>query len=170
MHPHGIMVRRTLLFLGHLLFDTNFGSPPVSPDVYIHTCFRNLHRLHWTTDESNGEFAYHPKTSMHEGLKSESQTAYYPSRWSRYRWVHFGLIKSWELNVDCWLHRAFIREPFAEFLGVAILIMFGNGVNCQVVLSVNPNVTPSPKGVRISISWHLPIKALKLQRIICRSI
>ncbi|KJA24023.1 hypothetical protein HYPSUDRAFT_136846, partial [Hypholoma sublateritium FD-334 SS-4] len=28
-----------------------------------------------------------------------------------------------------------IREPFAEFLGVAILIIFGAGVDCQVVLS-----------------------------------
>ncbi|KAJ7033185.1 aquaporin-like protein [Mycena alexandri] len=28
-----------------------------------------------------------------------------------------------------------LREPFAEFLGVAILIIFGAGVNCQVLLS-----------------------------------
>ncbi|KDQ25901.1 hypothetical protein PLEOSDRAFT_1066922 [Pleurotus ostreatus PC15] len=28
-----------------------------------------------------------------------------------------------------------IREPAAEFIGTAILIVFGNGVNCQVVLS-----------------------------------
>lgn len=27
------------------------------------------------------------------------------------------------------------KEPFAEFLGTCILILFGNGVNCQVVLS-----------------------------------
>ncbi|KAJ7033187.1 aquaporin-like protein [Mycena alexandri] len=28
-----------------------------------------------------------------------------------------------------------LREPFAEFLGVAILIIFGAGVNCQVLLA-----------------------------------
>jgi hypothetical protein len=27
------------------------------------------------------------------------------------------------------------KEPFAEFWGTCILILFGNGVNCQVVLS-----------------------------------
>jgi len=70
-------------------------------------------------------------------LKSESQTVHHPSRWSR-----------------C---RAFIREPFAEFLGVAILIMFGNGVDCQVVLSANPNVASSPKGdyLSINIGWAI---------------
>jgi aquaglyceroporin related protein len=40
-----------------------------------------------------------------------------------------------------------IREYAAEFLGVMILIIFGNGVNCQVVLSTNTSVTSSPKGV-----------------------
>ncbi|KAJ7731163.1 aquaporin-like protein [Mycena maculata] len=28
-----------------------------------------------------------------------------------------------------------LREPFAEFLGVAVLVIFGAGVNCQVLLS-----------------------------------
>ncbi|KAF8799028.1 aquaporin [Phlegmacium glaucopus] len=73
---------------------------------------------------------------MHEEvypeLKSESQTVYYPNRWSRYR--------------------AFIREPFAEFLGVVILIIFGTGVDCQVVLSGNPNVASSPRGDYLSIN------------------
>ena len=50
------------------------------------------------------------------------------------------------------MHRAFLREPFAEFLGVAILIIFGNGVDCQVVLSANSKVASSQKGVGISIS------------------
>ena len=42
-----------------------------------------------------------------------------------------------------------IREPFAEFLGVAILIIFGAGVDCQVVLSGNTAVAPSQKGVSL---------------------
>ncbi|TFK40870.1 aquaporin-like protein [Crucibulum laeve] len=58
----------------------------------------------------------------------------YPNRWSRYRHV-------------------MIREPCAEFLGVAILILFGNGVDCQVVLSSNPGVTASPKGDYLSLNF-----------------
>lgn len=40
-----------------------------------------------------------------------------------------------------------IREPFAEFLGVAILIIFGNGVDCQAVLSMDSRVASFPHGV-----------------------
>lgn len=36
----------------------------------------------------------------------------------------------------------------AEFAGVAIFVMFGTAVDCQVVLSTNPGVAASPKGVR----------------------
>ena len=43
--------------------------------------------------------------------------------------------------------RHFMREPFAEFMGVFILIMFGDGVVAQVVLS------NSTKGDYQSISW-----------------
>jgi aquaglyceroporin related protein len=39
------------------------------------------------------------------------------------------------------------REYAAEFLGVMILVIFGNGVDCQVVLSTNAGVASSPKGV-----------------------
>jgi len=72
-------------------------------------------------------------------VKSETQTIYKPNRWSRYR--------------------AFIREPFAEFLGVVIMIIFGNGVDCQVVLSANSNVAPSPKGdyLSINVGWAVGI-------------
>lgn len=40
-----------------------------------------------------------------------------------------------------------LREPMAEFAGVMILIVFGVGVDCQVVLSGNPGVAASAKGV-----------------------
>ncbi len=43
--------------------------------------------------------------------------------------------------------RHYCREPFAEFLGVFILIMFGDGVVAQVVLS------NGEKGDYQSISW-----------------
>jgi len=88
------------------------------------------------TDDSNGESIHHPNTkesiSVHE-VYPEFQSESYPNRWSRYR--------------------AFLREPFAEFLGVAILIIFGNGVDCQVVLSANPKVASSQKGDYLSINF-----------------
>lgn len=36
----------------------------------------------------------------------------------------------------------------AEFFGVAIFVIFGTGVDCQVVLSTNKGVAAAPKGVR----------------------
>lgn len=55
-------------------------------------------------------------------------------------------------------HREWIHEPAAEFLGVFILIIFGNGVDCQVTLSgANTAVASSGKGVSllldIPVSW-----------------
>lgn len=38
------------------------------------------------------------------------------------------------------------KEYFAEFLGTMILIIFGNGVNCQVVLSSVTGVAASQQG------------------------
>lgn len=43
--------------------------------------------------------------------------------------------------------RRFMREPFAEFFGTFILIMFGDGVVAQVVLS------GGKAGSWISINW-----------------
>jgi len=59
-------------------------------------------------------------TAVHE------QDQQHPNMWSKIR------------------HR--IREPAAEFLGTMILVMFGLGVNCQVVLSSSTAVSASPKG------------------------
>ena len=36
----------------------------------------------------------------------------------------------------------------AELAGVAIFVLLGTGVDCQVVLSTNKGVASSPKGVR----------------------
>jgi len=47
---------------------------------------------------------------------------------------------------------ALIREPCAEFLGVALLIVLGAGVNCQVTLSSDPRVADSQKGDHLSIN------------------
>ncbi|KAJ3767314.1 putative aquaporin 4 [Lentinula raphanica] len=52
-----------------------------------------------------------------------------------------------------WKYRQTIREIAAEFTGVMILIIFGTGVVCQVILSSNPGVAPTPKGEYLSISF-----------------
>ncbi|KAF9496527.1 aquaporin [Pleurotus eryngii] len=50
-----------------------------------------------------------------------------------------------------------IREPAAEFIGTAILVVFGNGVNCQVVLSGVSGVASSAKGdyLSINLGWAI---------------
>ena len=40
-----------------------------------------------------------------------------------------------------------MREPMAEFAGVAVFLVIGTGVNCQVVLSTDTAIASSPKGV-----------------------
>lgn len=57
----------------------------------------------------------------------------YPNRWSRVREV--------------------LREPAAEFFGTMILIIFGNGVDCQTVLSTSTKVSASPKGDYLSLNF-----------------
>lgn len=52
------------------------------------------------------------------------------------------------LDLILWILSEYIREPAAEFTGVMLLIIFGTGVDCQIVLSTNPGVSGSPKGVR----------------------
>ncbi|KAK7059503.1 aquaporin-like protein [Favolaschia claudopus] len=42
--------------------------------------------------------------------------------------------------------RDMLREPIAEFLGAAILVIFGCGVNCSVLLSSAPGISSYPKG------------------------
>lgn len=52
-----------------------------------------------------------------------------------------------------WGYKQMLREPAAEFLGVALLIIFGAGVECQVNLSANPAVAATPKGSYLSTSF-----------------
>ncbi|KAF9564077.1 aquaporin [Agrocybe pediades] len=49
--------------------------------------------------------------------------------------------------------RYVLREPMAEFFGVAIFVILGTGVDCQVVLSTNKGVAPSPKGDFLSVNF-----------------
>ncbi|RPD62715.1 aquaporin [Lentinus tigrinus ALCF2SS1-7] len=73
----------------------------------------------------------HHTESLDEGLAMHYTK--YPNRWSRIREI--------------------IREPAAEFFGVMILIIFGAGVDCQVVLSANTSVASSPKGDYLSLAF-----------------
>lgn len=94
------------------------------------------------------DYAEHVEdASGHDGSSTSASTEHYtryPNRWSRIRYA--GSLNACPLCS----HGAFselIREPAAEFFGVMVLIIFGNGVDCQVVLSGNPGVASSPKGV-----------------------
>ncbi|KAH9948893.1 aquaporin [Amylocystis lapponica] len=57
----------------------------------------------------------------------------YPNRWSKIREV--------------------LREPAAEFFGTMVLILFGNGVDCQTVLSNNPMVSSRPTGGYLALNF-----------------
>ncbi|KAJ7648352.1 major intrinsic protein superfamily membrane channel protein [Mycena polygramma] len=57
----------------------------------------------------------------------------HPNAWARYRLV--------------------TREYVAEFLGVCMLVVFGTGVNCQVLLSSVTGVASSQKGDYLSVSF-----------------
>jgi len=47
----------------------------------------------------------------------------------------------------------YIREPAAEFLGTALILLFGNGVNQQFFLSFNENVSGVVRGTYLSVSF-----------------
>ena len=50
-----------------------------------------------------------------------------------------------------------MREPMAEFAGVAVFVLIGTGTDCQVVLSTDTAIASSPKGVS-GVSremWHV---------------
>jgi aquaglyceroporin related protein, other eukaryote len=51
--------------------------------------------------------------------------------------------------------RHHLRDPFAEFMGTFIMILFGDGSVAQVTLSANPKLPQSSqnKGDYQSISW-----------------
>ena len=51
--------------------------------------------------------------------------------------------------------RHHLRDPFAEFMGTFIMILFGDGSVAQVTLSANPNLPKGSqnKGDYQSISW-----------------
>ncbi|KAF5325222.1 hypothetical protein D9619_009710 [Psilocybe cf. subviscida] len=48
--------------------------------------------------------------------------------------------------------RSMIRQPMAEFAGVAVFVILGTGVDCQIALSANKDISTS-KGDFLSVSF-----------------
>nr|GAT56353.1 predicted protein [Mycena chlorophos] len=56
-------------------------------------------------------------------------------------------------------YRLWLREYVAEFLGVCVLVIFGTGANCQVVLSSSTAVASGPRGDYLSINFGWAVGA-----------
>ena len=67
-------------------------------------------------------------------------------------------------------HKYAIRKVMAEFVGVALLVIFGAGAACQVVLSTNPGVAPSERGVSTPIPLVMPRDSQRFRSRSFRSI
>jgi aquaglyceroporin related protein len=76
----------------------------------------------------------------------------YPNRWARIRCVLWPTLFACS-HANALVHSEAIREPAAEAIGTMILILFGNGVDCQVVLSSVTGVASSEKGSYLSVSF-----------------
>ena len=66
--------------------------------------------------------------------------------------------------------RLMIREAAAEFTGVALIIIFGNGVDCQAILSMNDGVAAFPRGVSEVIKFVSASLKCSMNRIGCPSL
>lgn len=64
---------------------------------------------------------------------SDDEEEVFPNPWARFRHT--------------------MREPFAEFLGTMILIIFGTGVSLQYFLSLDTDIASSPRGTYLSVSF-----------------
>ncbi|KAF7298829.1 hypothetical protein MIND_00830500 [Mycena indigotica] len=67
-----------------------------------------------------------------ESYTGDGVVTIHPNWWSKYRLI--------------------LREYMAEFLGVCILVIFGTGVDCQVVLATSTAVASSGRGEYLSIN------------------
>ncbi|KZV70263.1 aquaporin [Peniophora sp. CONT] len=102
----------------------------------------NSHKEAESVTSSNGKTGHDHELSHVENTLHES-----PENWNKLHEYYTQYPNAWAR------FRGFIREPAAEALGCMILIIFGNGVDCQVVLSGNTGVASSPKGEYLSISF-----------------
>ncbi|KAJ9477996.1 Aquaglycerol porin AQY3 [Pseudozyma hubeiensis] len=87
------------------------------------------------TMDHNGNAVRDPQPAERgfEGEDEDSDDEYeFPNKWAAIRYQ--------------------LREPFAEFLGCFMLMVFGNGINCQVTVSQLYDAS-DPKGNYLSISF-----------------
>ena len=103
------------------------------------------------TLSTNGEEAFSTsEVSKDETVAPDVEQGFSQTRANSSRWwtIRYFLIISVLLDFSSsW--RNHCREPLAELLGVCVLIVFGTGVDCQVVLSTDTDVAPSHRGVCI---------------------
>lgn len=117
-----------------MAFEKSGSSSSTPPATSTHTEDVNLHHRHLqpeqyrhTTVDGQPAYAEHGALVDHKTPQELNIEAEPDLRWSKIR--HY------------------MREPFSEFFGVFILILFGDGVVAQVVLS------GGTKGDYQSISW-----------------
>ncbi|KIW39099.1 uncharacterized protein PV06_08910 [Exophiala oligosperma] len=103
------------------------STPPATHNEDLHHNHLHPHEYRHTTVDGQPAFAEHGALVDHKVPQEDLVQSEPDLLWSRVR--HF------------------CREPFSEFFGVFILILFGDGVVAQVVLS------NSTKGDYQSISW-----------------
>jgi len=69
-------------------------------------------------------------------------------QWEREAKSHAAYPNRW-----AYIRNKYLRDFASEFLGTMMIIIFGAGVDCQVVLSANAGVASSQKGAYLSISF-----------------
>ncbi|KAK6607693.1 MIP family channel protein [Botrytis cinerea] len=118
-----------------------FESQNSSPNLSSHESTLDGNNMHTVSSEGSGAYAEHGPGIDHK-IPQELEIQSKPDLlWSRVRHT--------------------MREPFSEFFGVFILILFGDGVVAQVVLS------SGERGSYQSISWGwgCDIRKLRLSKI-----
>jgi len=109
--------------------DKKISPPPSPPTQQIEHSHHQHHDRQYRDTTVDGQPAYEEHGALidHKISREEKVQAQPDLRWSRFR--HY------------------MREPFSEFFGVFILILFGDGVVAQVILS------NFERGDYQSISW-----------------
>ncbi|KAF7870476.1 hypothetical protein EAF04_004220 [Stromatinia cepivora] len=103
------------------------GSKHSSPNLSLQESTLDGHNMHIISSVGSGAYAEHGPGIDHKIPQALEKQSKPDLLWSRIRHT--------------------MREPFSEFFGVFILILFGDGVVAQVVLS------SGEKGSYQSISW-----------------
>ncbi|KAF8323295.1 aquaporin [Clavulina sp. PMI_390] len=88
------------------------------------------------------------KTSISHMENNTTVLTHHSEQWERDQAYYTAYPNRW-----AFLRNRYIRDFASEFLGTMMIIIFGAGVDCQVVLSANTGVASSQKGSYLSISF-----------------